>query len=141
MPYNGSGVYSMPSLPGSFNPPIVGQQGTPATWITLTNDFVNAWNACLLRDGTSTVTADIPMANHKITGLADGTAATDAAAFGQIASAITAALPPGSTIPYVGSTAPTGWILAWGTIGNAASAATNRANADTVTLLDRKSVV
>jgi microcystin-dependent protein len=37
-------------------------------------------------------------------------------------------------LPYSGATAPAGWILAFGTIGNAASGATNRANADTVNL-------
>lgn len=47
-----------------------------------------------------------------------------------------AAFPAGvGPLPYMGSTAPSGWVMADGrTIGNAASAATNRANADTVAL-------
>lgn len=46
------------------------------------------------------------------------------------------ALPTGvGPIPYMGSTPPTGWVLADGrTIGNAASSATNRANDDTAAL-------
>lgn len=40
--------------------------------------------------------------------------------------------PVGSVLPYIGVTAPNAWILLdGGTIGNAASGATNRANADT----------
>lgn len=35
-------------------------------------------------DNIASVSTDLPMNNHKITGLANGTAATDAAAFGQI---------------------------------------------------------
>jgi hypothetical protein len=37
----------------------------------------------ICKDGQTTVTQDIPMANHKITGLANGTASTDAMAYGQ----------------------------------------------------------
>lgn len=36
--------------------------------------------------------------------------------------------------PFMGTTAPTGWILWFGTIGSAASGASNRANADTSAL-------
>lgn len=45
------------------------------------------------------------------------------------------AVVPGAVLDYIGATAPSGWVLANGTtIGNAASAATQRANADTVNL-------
>jgi microcystin-dependent protein len=45
------------------------------------------------------------------------------------------AIPTGSAMPYIGAAAPSGWVLAAGkTIGNAASGATERANADTVNL-------
>jgi len=47
----------------------------------------------LLVDGTNGMAAPLTMQNHKITGLANGVAATDAAAFGQIASATSAFLP------------------------------------------------
>jgi microcystin-dependent protein len=49
--------------------------------------------------------------------------------------AINSIMPSGALMPYVGATAPTGWVLANGnTIGNVASSATLRANADTATL-------
>lgn len=49
--------------------------------------------------------------------------------------AVNSIMPSGALMPYVGTTAPTGWVLAnGGTIGNASSSATLRANADTSTL-------
>lgn len=48
---------------------------------------LNALQTYFLRlDGTTTMAAALPMGNNKITGLADGTVATDAATFGQISS-------------------------------------------------------
>lgn len=46
--------------------------------------------------------------------------------------------PVGSVYPFIGSTSlvPTGWVLMQGTIGNAASGATTRANADTEELFE-----
>ena len=41
----------------------------------------------LKKDGSVVPTADIPMGSHKITGLADGTASTDAATVGQVSAA------------------------------------------------------
>jgi len=40
-------------------------------------------STCITKDGQTTITADIPFANHKITGLAAGTATTDAATLAQ----------------------------------------------------------
>lgn len=40
---------------------------------------------CILKDGTQTVTANIPMNSKKITGLADGTVSGDAVHYGQLA--------------------------------------------------------
>jgi len=84
VPFNGSGVYSMPSLPGSFNPATTGQQATPADWTTLTNDFVAAWNLCITRDGQSTVTANIPFGGFRLTNVGTGTAGTDAVNLTQV---------------------------------------------------------
>lgn len=51
------------------------------------------------------------------------------------AAVIAKLVPTGSMTDFVGSTAPTGWVLASGrTIGNAVSGGTERANADTETL-------
>lgn len=46
--------------------------------------FANGLTNCLTRDGQSPALANIPMGGFKITGLANGTVATDAAAFGQL---------------------------------------------------------
>lgn len=46
-------------------------------------DIASALSLCLLKDGTQTVTADLPMAGFKHTGLGDGVAATDSCTVGQ----------------------------------------------------------
>lgn len=48
------------------------------------NDIASALSMCLLKDGSQTVTQDVPFANHKLTGVATGTARTDAAVVGQL---------------------------------------------------------
>lgn len=132
MPYS-NGVYSAPSSPGSFNPAITGQEAKPADWNALLQDMEAALSTCLLKDGTQTVTANIPLNNHKITGLADGTLPADATSLSQvqalIAAAVGAALPTGLIADFPGAV-PAGWVLGWGTIGDASSGATNRANSD-----------
>lgn len=50
------------------------------------NDIATGLSSCVLKDGTQTITANIPMNSKKFTGLANGTAATDSAAFGQLQS-------------------------------------------------------
>ncbi len=45
-------------------------------------DLANGINACLHKGGTNSPTADMPWGGYKITGIANGTAATDAAAYG-----------------------------------------------------------
>lgn len=47
------------------------------------NGMATGLSTCMLKDGTQTITANIPMASHKFTGLVDGTAATDSATVGQ----------------------------------------------------------
>jgi microcystin-dependent protein len=55
----------------------------------------------------------------------------------QINSLSSGSTPTGSRIGYVGTTAPTGWVLCSGrTIGNGSSGGTERANADTSTLFE-----
>lgn len=45
--------------------------------------FATGLSNCVTRDGQSPATANIPLGGHKITGLGDGTQATDAMAYGQ----------------------------------------------------------
>lgn len=48
------------------------------------NNYKGGLENCLTRDGQTPATANLPMGAHKITGLANGTVATDAAAYGQL---------------------------------------------------------
>lgn len=84
MPYNGTGTYTAPPLPGSFNPATNGQPATPADWNTLLTDLSTALSTAWCTDGQSTVSADIPMASHKFTGLAVGVNAADSVRFDQV---------------------------------------------------------
>jgi len=84
MPYNGSGVYSAPSLPGSFNPAVTGQNATPADWTTLLADFATAWSSVICKDGQTTITANLPMATYRHTGVGNAVARTDYASAGQV---------------------------------------------------------
>ncbi len=84
MPFNGSGVYTAPSLPGSFNPAISGQDATPDDWNTLLDDIEVALSTCWTTDGQSTITANQPMSGFKFTGVGDATARTQFPSMGQI---------------------------------------------------------
>ncbi len=84
MPYNGSGTYAAPALPGSFNPATVGGSATDTAWNTLLADLSTALSTTITKDGQTTVTADIPMATHKITGMGAATADTGAVNRGQM---------------------------------------------------------
>lgn len=86
MPYSG-GTYSVPSSPGAFNPAVSGQQATPAAWNALLADLSAALSTCVLKDGTQTITADIPFAGHRLTGVGNATAASDAANITQVQNA------------------------------------------------------
>jgi len=84
VPFNGSGVYSAPSLPGSWNPAISGQDATPADWNTLLADISTALSTCWTTDGQSTISANQAMSGFKFTGVGDATARTQYASMGQI---------------------------------------------------------
>ena len=72
MPFT-SGTYSLPT----GNPVVPGTTISSTTTNTTNSDIATALSACLLKDGTQTVTANIPMASHKFTGLSAGTTAGD----------------------------------------------------------------
>jgi hypothetical protein len=79
MPRNGSGTYTRPQA-----------DYVPGTTILATsvnsdlNDMAQALTASLARDGQTTPTANIPLGGFRITGLGNGTSATDAATLGQV---------------------------------------------------------
>ena len=75
-------------------------------------DIEAAIGGSLDRDGKGGMRASLPMGGHKITGLADGVADSDAATVGQLSGI--SGVPVGSVIDYAGSTAPTGFLLCYG---------------------------
>lgn len=82
MPRNGAGVYSL--VNNTWFPPVTGVLATSTDWSTFISDVASALTQSVSSDGQTPFTGNLPMGNNKITGLANGTAATDAAAFGQI---------------------------------------------------------
>jgi len=85
MSYNGSGVYTLPGAQLANGATISATENNQ-----FRNDVATALNTCWTRDGQAPATANIPMASHKITGLANGTASGDALHYGQIGVAIQA---------------------------------------------------
>jgi microcystin-dependent protein len=110
MPFNGSGVFVGPSLPGTWNPASSGSSIDPTDWNTLLTDISAALTNTVCKDGQSTVTANIPMATHRITGMGDPLGAQDAATKNYV----DAAMPSGIVLPYGGASAPSGYLLCAG---------------------------
>ena len=75
-----SGTYTLPA----GNPVVTGTTIT-STWANTTfSDVATALTGSVATDGTSPMTGILQMGNNKITGVADGTAATDVATVNQI---------------------------------------------------------
>ena len=87
MPFNGSGSFS-PYTPG--NPAVSGTTISSTAFNNTVTDFATGLSNAMTRDGQSPATANIPMGGKKITGLGDGSAATDAATVGQTVTALAA---------------------------------------------------
>ena len=77
MPFS-SGTYSLPS----GNPVVTGTTISSSTTNTTNSDIATALSTCVLKDGTQTITANLPMASHKLTGLSAGTTAGDSVEYG-----------------------------------------------------------
>jgi hypothetical protein len=86
MPRNGSGVYSLVTTPFAT----AGAIAVAATVNANINDLGSEITASLPRAGTAAMTGALPMGSNKITGLATGTAATDAPTLAQVQSGIVA---------------------------------------------------
>lgn len=82
MPRNGAGVFSL--VNNTWFPPVNGVLATATDWTPFITDIQNALTQSVSSDGQTPFTGNLPMGNNKITGLANGTAATDAAAYGQV---------------------------------------------------------
>ena len=77
MPFT-SGTYSLPS----GNPVVTGTTISSTTTNTTNSDIATALSTCVLKDGSQTITANLPMASHKLTGLSAGTTAGDSVEYG-----------------------------------------------------------
>jgi hypothetical protein len=79
--FNGNGVF----LINTAGQPVVPNTVISATTFNLlTADLANGLTNAITKDGQSTVTANIPMSNFKITGLGAGTSPNDAVRLAQI---------------------------------------------------------
>jgi hypothetical protein len=84
MSRNGSGTYNLPA----GNPVVTGTT-ISSTWANNTlTDIATALTGSLAADGQTTATGNLKMGNNRITGLADGIAATDAPSLTQVTSAV-----------------------------------------------------
>lgn len=126
MPYS-SGTYTFPS--NSFTPTpvfntVIDETAAASSW----SDLATALSTCLLKDGTQTVTANIPMSTFKFTGLGNGTAVADSARVSQIQnSAFTYLTSVAGTNTVTATATPTPAAYAVGQIFTFIPAATNTA--------------
>lgn len=86
MPFS-SGTFSL-YTPGN---PVTTGTTIASSWANNTlTDIATGLSTCLLKDGTQTVTANLPMSSFKLTGLAAGSAAGDSLRYEQLFSASSA---------------------------------------------------
>jgi len=89
MSFNGSGTFVI----NSTGNPVVTGTVISSTWLNaLTADLATGLSTCVLKDGSQTITANIPMSSYKLTGLAAGTSNGDSVRFEQLT---------GSGIPWI----------------------------------------
>ena len=88
MAFNGSGVYS---LPGANYPAVANTLITAANRNAIDSDIATALSLCLTKDGQQTVTANIPFAGYKLTGIGAAASAGDAIRYEQVVGLIAAA--------------------------------------------------
>ena len=74
--FNGSGTFN---ISGIGLPYVSGTTISSSVANTLNTDIATGLSTCILKDGTQTITADIPFSNNKITSLGTGSAFNDAA--------------------------------------------------------------
>ena len=103
MSYNGSGVFNINT---TGQPVVTGTVISSSTFNALTADLATGLSTAITKDGQTTVTANIPLNSYKITGLAAGTAATDAARLGQVQAGTAALVTVTGTDTYLGTMSP-----------------------------------
>ena len=108
MSRNGSGTYLLPV----GNPVVTGTTITSNWGNTTMSDIATALTGSVASDGQTPITGNLQMGGNKITGMANGTALTDAATVAQ-------SVPTGCILMWSGSiaTIPSGWLICDGTNG------------------------
>ena len=85
MSFNGSGVFQINT---AGQPVVSGTVISSTAFNALTADLATGLSTCVTKDGQTTPTANLPMANYKFTGLGAGTDAGDSATLGQVQSTV-----------------------------------------------------
>lgn len=81
MAFNGSGSFSIDTAGN----PVVTQTAISSTVFNTTmQEVASGLSTAICKDGQTTVTQNIPMANHKFTGMLDGSARADSATIGNV---------------------------------------------------------
>jgi len=81
MPFNGSGSFSAPAA--SF-PAVTATTIDSSKFNAVVNDLASGLTSVITKDGQTTVTANLPMATYRHTGVSDATALTDYASANQV---------------------------------------------------------
>jgi len=81
MSYNGAGTFVINS---TGQPVAAGTAITATAFNALTADLATGLSTAMCKDGQSTATGNLPMGGFKLTGLSNGSAATDSVALGQL---------------------------------------------------------
>ena len=103
MCYNGSGVFTINT---AGQPVITGTTISSTTFNNLTADLATGLTTALTKDGQSTPTANIGMGAFKITNLAAGTVASDAARLDQVQGGAATFITVTGTDTLTGTTSP-----------------------------------
>src|SRR3990167_7245317 len=83
-----SGVFSINS---TGQPVVTGTVISSTVFNSLTADLATGLSTCVLKDGTQTITGNIPMSSFKFTGLAAGSASGNSLRYEQVNGVVTTA--------------------------------------------------
>ena len=122
MSYNGSGTFNINT---AGQPVVTGTTITSTAFNLLTADLASGLTTALTKDGQTTPTANIPMGTFKITGLGAGSAATDAAQYGQLQAGATKIATVTGTDTLTGTLTPALAAYATGNLFSFVAANTN----------------
>src|SRR4051812_32641487 len=102
MPRNGSGTFA--AVASSWVPAVTATTIDPSEFNTLLADLSSALSTSIAVDGQTTITANLPMAGFKHTGVANGSAANDYAALGQVQNSLVGWIAGGGTADAITAT-------------------------------------